>query len=109
MSQWGAKVCRYNSHNAGSLGWPFSVIKYKYIFQTKYAETNLSNSTRKLLSFEISKVLIAVLKSEIHSVIYYNFRHTFVPYGLKASLRGVPEAFCVTCHASACCARFNNS
>ena len=30
--QWtGTKVCRYNWHSAGSLGWPFPVLKYKYI------------------------------------------------------------------------------
>jgi len=44
----------------GFLGWPFPMLKYKYTFQTKYTDTILSNSTRKLLSFEISKMLIAV-------------------------------------------------
>ena len=34
----------------------------KYIFQIKYKEETLSNSTRPLLWFEISKMLIAVLK-----------------------------------------------
>jgi len=36
-----AKVCRYNWHSAGSLGWPFPVLKYKYIFQIKYTEAIL--------------------------------------------------------------------
>jgi len=45
----------------------------------KYTEAILSNSTRKLLWFEITKMLIAV-KEKI-CIIYYNFRHTFVPYG----------------------------
>jgi len=36
--------------------------KYKYIFQIKYTEAILSNNTRKLLWFEITKMLIAVLK-----------------------------------------------
>jgi len=36
----------------------------------------LSNSTRKLLWFEISKMLIAV-KNKICCVICYNVRHTF--------------------------------
>ena len=36
------RVCRYNWHTAGSLGWKFSVLKYKYIFQIKYTETILS-------------------------------------------------------------------
>jgi len=41
------------------------MIKYKYIFfQIKYTESILSNSTRKLLRFEISKMLIAVLKDK---------------------------------------------
>ena len=31
-----AKVCRYNWHSAGSLGWPFPMPKYKYIFQIQY-------------------------------------------------------------------------
>ena len=58
----GAKVRRYNWHSAGSLRWPFPTVKYKYTFQIKYTESVLSNSTRKLLRFEITKLLIAVLK-----------------------------------------------
>jgi len=42
------------------MGWPFPVLKYNYIFQIKYMATVLSNSTQKLLWFEISKMLIAV-------------------------------------------------
>ena len=37
------------------------------------------DGTRKLLWFEITKMLIAVLKIT-YCAIYYNFRHTFVPY-----------------------------
>ena len=48
--------CRYNWHSAGSLDWPFSNLKYKYIFfQIKCTEAILSNSTGKLLRFEITK------------------------------------------------------
>jgi len=54
----GTKVCRYNWHSAGFLGWPFSMLKYQYIFQIKYTEAILSNSTRKALWFEIIKMLI---------------------------------------------------
>jgi len=54
------KVCRYSWHSAGSLGWQFPMLKCKYIFQIKYTETILSNGTRKLLWFEITKMLIAV-------------------------------------------------
>ena len=35
-------------------------VKYKYIFQIKYAESIVSNSTRKVAWFEITKMLIAV-------------------------------------------------
>ena len=53
-------MCRYNWQSAGSPGWSFPTIKCKYIFQIKYTEAILSNSTRKLLWFEITKMLIAV-------------------------------------------------
>jgi len=58
----GTKVRRYNSHSAGSLGWPFSTQKYQqaYIFQINHTEAILSNGTRRLLWFEISKMPIAV-------------------------------------------------
>jgi len=36
------------------------MLKYSYIFQIKYTEAILSNITRKLLWFEITKMLIAV-------------------------------------------------
>jgi len=42
-------------------------------------EAILSHITRKLLWFEISKMLVS-LKKWIYCVIYYNFQHTFVPY-----------------------------
>ena len=38
----------------------------------------MSNSIWKLLWFEVSKILVAVLKI-IYYVIYYNIRYTFVP------------------------------
>ena len=57
------KVCQYNWHSASLLGWPFPVLKYEYIFQIKYTEATVSNNTLRLLWFEISKVLIAVLKN----------------------------------------------
>jgi len=48
----------------------------------KYTEAILSNSTRKLLWFEITKMLIAV--KIILSC--YSFRHTFVPYYVRLRL-----------------------
>jgi len=54
------------------------MLNYRYIFEIKYTETILLNSTWKLLWFEITKMLNAVLEKNV--VIYYNFRHAFVPY-----------------------------
>jgi len=56
------KVCRYNRHSAGSLDWPFPMLKYEYIFEIKYTEAISSNNTRKLLWFEVTKMLIALKK-----------------------------------------------
>ena len=57
-------MCRYNWHSAGSLRWPFPVLKYiEYIFHRKYTEAVLSNSTRKLLWPEITEMLTAVQKN----------------------------------------------
>jgi len=72
-------VCRYNCHSAGFLSWPFPLQKYQYIFQIKYTEAILSNSTRKLLWFEITKILMAVLEKKVYCVVCYNLRRTFVP------------------------------
>ena len=58
----GTKVCRYNWHSVGSLGWPFPVLKYKFLSEIKYTEAIVSNSTRKLLWFEITKMLIVDFK-----------------------------------------------
>jgi len=73
--EWATKVCRYNWHSARSMGWPFPLLKYKYIFQIKHTEAITSNTTRKLLWFEITKMPIAVKNKFIVS---FNFRHTFV-------------------------------
>ena len=54
------------------------MLTYKHIFQVIYTEAILSNSTRELFWFEITEMLIAVLKHKC--VTYYNYRHTFVPY-----------------------------
>ena len=48
---WRTKACRYSRHSAGSVGWPFPVLKYEYISQIKYTEAILSSSIRKLLWF----------------------------------------------------------
>ena len=55
------------------------MLKYKSVFQIKYTEAILSNSTRKLLWLEVKKNADCGLK-KIYSVIYHNFPHTFFPY-----------------------------
>jgi len=58
------RKCRYNWQTAGSLGWPVPLLKCKYIFELKYTDAILSSSTLKLLWFEITKMLIAVIKKQ---------------------------------------------
>jgi len=93
------KVCRYNWHSAGSLGWPFPMLKYKYIFQIKYTEAILSKSTRKLLWFDYKNADCS-LKKQIYCVIYDNFRHTFVHYANTGRIhypRGVGHMSPIKC------------
>jgi len=57
-----------------------------YFFQIKYAEAILSNSARKLLWFEITKMLIAVL---LHSTLFtqqFNIQMQSVQYATHNSL-----------------------
>jgi len=64
---------KYNSHSAGYPRLAISNAKYKYVFQIKYTETILSNSTRKFLRFEITKMLIAVLRNKLIVLFIINF------------------------------------
>jgi len=41
------------------------MLKYQYIFQIKYTESISSNSTRELLWFEITEMLIAVFRNKL--------------------------------------------
>jgi len=79
------EVCRNNWHSAGSLGWPFPVLEYKYFFQLKYTEAILSTSTRKLLWLEISKMVIAVLKNRRIVLFCIIFGTLSLPAEVKAS------------------------
>jgi len=71
VASWGTKVCRYNWHSADSLGWPFPVLKDEYVFRTKYTEPILSNSTWRLLRFEISKMMISGQKIIVLFIIIF--------------------------------------
>ena len=52
------------------------MLKYKYIFQIKYANFH-QTALGDCHGLKLPKMLIAVLKN--YCVIYYNFRHNFVP------------------------------
>jgi len=52
------KVCRYNWHSAGSLGWPFPVLKYKCHFSNEIDRQKQFYQTTS--EVEIGKMLIAV-------------------------------------------------
>ena len=71
---YGKKVCRYIWHSAGSLGWPFLMLKYKYIFPIRYRkqfyQTALENCySLKLLKIS-EKMLIAVKVKKINLLCY---------------------------------------
>jgi len=57
--------------------WQFPVLLYKCIFRIKYTDAILSNGTRKLLCFEISKMMIAVFKNEIIALLIIIFTARF--------------------------------
>jgi len=57
------------------------LLKYKYMFQIKYTEAISSNSTRKLLWFEVRKCWLQFKWINLCCHWVYNFRHTFVPRG----------------------------
>ena len=87
---------RYNWHSAGSLGWPFPMLKYKYILQIKYTEAILS-TLGHWYGLKLSKCW-SQFKKKIYCVIYYNFPHTFVPYRLENE--GVPIQWPSACSLS---------
>ena len=79
----GTKVWSIQLAQCWLRGVPFPMMKYKYIFQIKYTEAILSNCTRKLLRFEITRMLIAV-KKQIYCLLFMiNFRHPLVPYSKR--------------------------
>jgi len=83
------RAWNYTCENDGSLSWPFSMLKYKYIFQIKYTEAISSNSTRKLL-FEITKMLIAVFKIKfiVLFTIIFGTLSSLWHYGVKFAQNG---------------------
>jgi len=59
--RYGTKVCRYNWHSAGSLGWLLSITNAK-IFSYKIHGSNVNKQHSETVVFEISKMLMSVLK-----------------------------------------------
>ena len=75
----GTKVCRYNWHSADSLGWPFPILKYRYIFRIKYTKQFYRIALGNCYGLKLAKCRLQ-FKKQIYRVIYNNFRHNFVPY-----------------------------
>jgi len=71
-------VCHW--HTAGSLCWPFPMLKYKYIFADKIYGSNFIKQHSETVMVWNYQNADCSLKKSIYCVIYYNFRHTFVPY-----------------------------
>ena len=89
-----------NCPESNNIRGKFSEISGNLLFVA--AETILSNIIRKLLWFEISKMLIAVLKKKLlYCVVYYNFRHTFVSHHLAkyCDRRVCVSASCLSVHS----------
>ena len=74
------KACRYSWHSAGSLGWPFPAMKYKYIF-FKYNTRKqfYQPALRNCHGLNLPQCRLQ-FKKKRYCVVYYNLRHTFVPY-----------------------------
>jgi len=65
-----AKVCRYDWHSAGSLDWPFPVLKYKHNFPSKmYGSDFCQTALGNCYGLKLQKMLIAVKNKFIVSFI----------------------------------------
>ena len=93
-------------------GWPFPTLNYEYIFQIIYTEAILSNSSRKLLWFEIAKnadrsnknkfiVLIIIISRTLSFTINVSayrslsaFKTHVITYVLKQDTSGLSRSLC---------------
>ena len=73
------------------------MLKYKYVFQIKCAEAILSNSTRKLLWFEVSKMLIAVYEKKFIVSFIKIFGTLSFPIGPVRQLVTVSPSAVISC------------
>jgi len=56
-SSLGMRVCRYNWHSAGSLGWPFPVLKYQNIFSNKiYGSNFIKQHSETVMAWNYQKL-----------------------------------------------------
>jgi len=72
------------------------MLKYKYIFQIKYTEAILSNSTRKLSWFEISKLLMCGLKNKFIVLFIRIFGALSFPVTVKFKTKTKVEIWVLT-------------
>ena len=88
----GTKVCRYNWHSAGFRGPTISNAEIYMYFSNKIYGNNFFYSTRRLLRFEITKMLIADLKKNkfiVLIIIIFRFFAHFRSYFLGLSFATV--------------------
>ena len=66
------------------------MLKYRYIFQTKIYRSNFIKQHTETVIFEITKMLIAVLKNKYIVLLIIIFHHTFFPNRCGLSLHMPP-------------------
>ena len=82
----GTKVCRYNWHNAGSLGWPFPMLKISLYFSNKIHRSNFIKQHSETVMVWNFWNADCILRKKFYCVIYYNFRHIFIPCRYSCTL-----------------------
>jgi len=92
--EWGTKVYRYYWHSGGSLGWPFPMLRYKYIciFSNKIYRSNFIKQHSETVMVWNYENADCSFKKLIYCVVYYNFRHTFVPCAAGEAESGETDA-----------------
>jgi len=76
--QLGTEVCRYNWHSAGSLGWPFPMLKYKRTFLKIYGSNFIKQHSETVVVWNYQNADCSLKNKCIVSFIV-TFRHTLVP------------------------------
>jgi len=78
----GKESVRCNWHSAGSLGWPFLMLKYKYTLKKIKSSDFIKQHSETVMVWNYQNADCSFRK-KFYYVIYCNFRHTFVPCWLQ--------------------------